>query len=201
MAFLVNSAYADNAGWALQRDKEGIQVYARKTQGHLTREYKGIAYAKVPLAGAIALFEDTNRIPEWMYRCKEFRELSPKNSGENIFYFRQGLPAPAHERDVVVSRIQTQDPLTNTVFYAFSHISGRYPVQENVRRMPYFKSMWRFTPRQGGTVEVEYRFQSDPGGHVPVWLLDNIIYVDLPFYSLRRFRELAQEPRYKNTTP
>ncbi len=194
MVFLIHHDCVAGAEWALKRDKEGIQVFTRKTAGHLTSEYKGVATVKAPMAGAIALFEDTARMPEWLYQCTEFKEISPKNSGEKIFYFRQTLPGGAHQRDVYVSRVTARDPLTKTVTYTFFHIPGRYPVQINVRRMPYFKAVWRFTPRKDDTVAAEYQFEANPGGNIPVWLFDNVFYVDLAFYSLSRFKELAMAP-------
>ena len=196
-ALPLNSACAAEAAWTQERDKEGIRIYSRKTQEHRTSEYKGIAYIKVPMAGAIALFEDTGRTSEWMYQCKELRELPPKTPGERMFYLLQDFPAPAHQRDAAVSRIRTPGISADSVIYTYFHVPGGYPPQVNVRRMLYFKSVWKFTPAKEGGVDVEYLFQADPGGHIPVWMFDNIFSVDLPFYTLRRLRELAQEPVYQ----
>ncbi|HXV18809.1 MAG TPA: hypothetical protein VD883_01895, partial [Candidatus Omnitrophota bacterium] len=119
-AVFLRPALAEDSSWKLKRDKEGIQVFARKMNGHLVREYRGITIVRAPLAEVIALYENTARTPEWMYMCREFKELKENGPDSKVFYFRQGLTRPASDRDAVISRLRTEDPLTQTVTYVLS---------------------------------------------------------------------------------
>ena len=184
--------------WELKKDKEGIQVHTRKVQGWDTREFQGVTTVKTSLDSAIALFEDTKKITQWMYRIKEFTMLEEKDPGVIIFYFRQGLPWPITDRDAVLTRTRKQDSATKAVSYTALMIPNGYPLKKGAVRMPYIRVLWLFTPKEDGTLVIYYRLLLDVGGRVPKWLANNQLNVDIPFHSLKKFRELLQRPEYQN---
>ena len=188
---LCGPAFADETAWELKKDAEGIQVYTRKVEGSPIKEFKGIMVAKIPLDRVIAVFEDTPSACEWMHNCEEFKQLEEKSPDERIFYLHQKLQWPVSDRDVVTYRIRKQDPQTKAVSYTFSEVPGLYPLQKDRVRMLFIRTLWRFTPREDGKVEVYYQVHLDPGGKIPKWVV-NQLSVDVPFYTLERFRKFLQ---------
>ncbi|MBI4971243.1 MAG: START domain-containing protein [Candidatus Omnitrophica bacterium] len=193
-AFFLLSATAlanDTGGWHLKKDEDGIKIFSRKVEGSPVSEFQGVVSVKAPLDRVIELYEDAARVHEWMYHCKEFREIQKEGSSEKFFYFHQKLQWPVSDRDVVTSRVRDSDPKTGAISYRITVSPGIYPIQENIVRIALFKSFWQFTPQEGGAIEVRYQILLDPAGSVPKWLV-NQNGIDFPFYSLKRFKELLE---------
>ncbi len=195
---LCHLVFADGSGWELKKEEKGVKVYTQKVAGSNLKEFRGVASVKASIDSIIKLFEDTAHGCEWSYKCKEFKELKVKNPDEKFFYFRQELSWPVHDRDIVDYRIRKQDPNTKVLTYRISETSeDLYPEQKDVVRMPYLRILWQFTPKAGGTVEIDYQIHADPGGKVPKWLV-NRLSMDIPIHTLNRFEEALQDPRYKD---
>jgi len=187
-------------GWKLKKKKNGIEIHTRKVEDWATREFQGVTTVKTSLVSAISLFEDTKRISEWMYRVKEFKELKEISSSEKIFYFRQGIQWPISDRDGVYTRSRIQDPVTNAVSYTSVVVPNGYPLQKDAVRMPYIRSLFLFTPKEDGTLVIYYRLLLDMGGKIPKWLVNNKLNVDIPFYTLKKFKKILEESQYQNAT-
>lgn len=187
----INPVGAEDGHWRLAKDDIGIQVYHRVSEGLSLREFKSITRVKAPMDRVLELFEDAGRVHEWFSKVKEFKEVGENNSAEGFFYLQHQLPKPVTNRDVLLYRIKKADPDTKEVTYTFTAVSDIYPVEENVVRMALLKSVWRFTPAADGAVDVYYQLYVDPEGKIPKWLV-NMAAVRFPFFSLKRFKILAE---------
>ncbi len=67
----------------------------------------------------------------------------------------------------------------------------------NMIRIDKMSGYWGFEPLKDGNVKVTYEMGVDPGGDLPVWLV-NALVVDIPFYTLKNLRDLVKTPAYKN---
>lgn len=192
--FFGTSLFAVDADWRLKKEEDGIKVFTHKVEGSSMEAFKGVATVPFSLDTVIALFEDTPTGKEWMHQCVEFRQLEQASDADRTFYFHQALQWPVADRDIVFRRVRTKDETTGAVRFNFSPATEIFPEQKKIVRMPEFASSWKFTPQGENVVLIEYEVLADPGGKIPKWLANRVA-VDLPFYTLQRFREFLGRER------
>ncbi|HTL47602.1 MAG TPA: START domain-containing protein [Verrucomicrobiae bacterium] len=187
----LTEAWADlSYPWELKRDLEGIQVSTRPVKDSPILEFQAETVIHAPLEKVIPLFEDTGRMTEWFYKCKEAQLLKQESADEANVYFAADLPWPFADRDGVYRRVKmTAD---GAVVYKLEAASGTYPRQKGRVRVTYLDSEWRFTPRSDGVTAVYYRIHTAAGGFIPPGVINRFT-VSLPFKTLRKFRALLEE--------
>ncbi len=190
-SFYPQKTYAVEYPWQLKRDREGIVVYTRKVSGSSILEYKATVTVHAPIEKVIALFEDDQKLPQWYYQCVKFERLQDEGPGQKIFYFVIHLPWPVSERDSIFRRVKFSDA-HGVVSYTLSALPEKLPFQKGKIRVLYLKSLWRFTPLADGRTEIYFQQHSDPGGVIPAFIINQLV-VDIPFYSLKNFRQLLRK--------
>jgi hypothetical protein len=144
------------------------------------------------LAKVTALFEDEKQLPHWYYQCAQMDLVQEESPLEKVFYFVLHLPWPVAERDSVFRRVKSEDKATGAITYNFTALPERLPKHKGRIRVPYLKTIWRFTPLKDGTTEVYFQQHSDAGGSLPAFLT-NALVIDVPSNSLKDFRKLAEK--------
>jgi len=149
----------------------------------------------VRLSSMVATFDDTASYPRWMHNCIESKLLKYMNVRERITYTVTHAPWPASDRDVIVYSLMTQDPGDLSVTIAITGRPDYMPPQKGRLRIPMMKASWTFRPLKTGDVMVVYQTVTDPGGPLPLSLL-NLSVVDLPFLTMQKFRNVVRDDRY-----
>ena len=180
--------------WQLRVKKETISVYTRKVDASAILEFKSDATVSAPIDRVIALFEDEKKMSQWYYQCTRMELVQDKGPLEKVFYFVLHLPGPVAERDAVFRRLKSVDPLTGTVTYELTALPEEFPRQKGKIRVPYLKTLWRFTPLKEEQTEIYFQQHSDAGGSLPAFLA-NALVVDIPLKSLKKFKKLVEEQK------
>jgi hypothetical protein len=192
----IDYAAAADDGWKLKKKQDGINAYLRDFPGSGLKEFKGIMYVKgVRLSSMVATFDDTASYTRWMHNCTESKLLKYMNVQERITYTVTHAPWPASDRDVIVYSLMTQNPDDLSVTIAITGKPDYLPLQGRRLRIPMMKASWTFKPLKSGDVMVVYQTVTDPGGPLPLALL-NLSVVDLPFFTMQKFRDVVKEVRY-----
>jgi hypothetical protein len=183
-------------GWEFQRDQDGIEVYTRDIPGTNYKEFRGTMYVKnARLTSLVAAFDDTPSYIKWMHNCIEAKLLTLCNARERYTYTVTHAPWPATDRDLIVYSLLSQNRKNLTVTIAISGKSDYIKPMKNRVRIPFMNALWTFTPMQDGEVMVTYQTVNDPGGWLPLRLL-NLSMVDLPFNTMKKFRDIVKEDKY-----
>lgn len=191
-------AVMDQSDWKLERTQAGIQAFLRDYPGADMKEFKGIMRVRgVRLSSLAAAFDDTPSYTRWMHNCTESRLLKVINEHERITYVVTHAPWPAIDRDTVVYSLILQDPKTLAVTIDISNRPDFLPRQKRRVRLPMMKALWTFMPLDSGEVMITYQTVNRAGGGVPQFLL-NLSAIELPFYTMDKFRAVAAEPKYAN---
>ncbi|HOD16295.1 MAG TPA: START domain-containing protein [Spirochaetota bacterium] len=191
-------AVVDPADWKLGRDQGGIQAFLRNYPGADMKEFKGVMRVRgVRLSSLVATFDDTPSYTRWMHNCTESRLVKVINERERITYTVTSAPWPATDRDTVVYSLISQDPKTLAVTIAITNRPDFIPKQKGRVRLPMMKALWTFMPLDSGEVMITYQTVNRAGGGVPQFLL-NLSAIDLPFYTMDKFRKVASEAKYSN---
>ena len=187
--------------WSLRKqDQElGVAVWDRETpEGY--REFRGVTRVRSRLSALVALFRDTERMPEWLYRTQHVETLSWVSELETYASTTISMPWPFRDRDAVLHVQLSQDPESFAVRLVASAAPDFMPEIDGYVRMPVVHSTWRFTPLTDGRVEVEFSGYADPGGQLSKGLLNrfqaNLVWQS-PYRSLRALHQVIADPRYQ----
>ena len=119
------------------------------------------------------------------------------NDSELYYYHETSTPWPVANRYGVIYYKITQNSLTKVVTIKSNGVLGLYPNQPNLVEVPALNANWTFTPKSDGTVDGEYYLYLNPGGNIPIWLI-NMFVVDGPFLTILKMKELLQTEKYND---
>lgn len=183
--------------WKLKKDKNGLKVYTRDNSASPIKELKMNFSVKASMSAIVLLLQDIEAIPKWVYKCPEAYTLKEVNSNVEYYYNLVDFPWPLDDRDMIVKNVLTQDSITKVVRSESFNEPNYIPEKEGIIRIPSVHLWWTFTPKSNGMVEVEYFLNSDPGGMIPAWII-NLAIDQGPSQTIKRFRKILEEPKYKN---
>lgn len=187
---------AGENGWKLKKKSAGIEVYARDVAGSKLQEFRAVMYVRdTRLSSLIAVFDDTESYPLWMFNCYEAKVLKKKGLQERITYTATDAPWPVWDRDLVAQSFITQDQKSLAVTIRVAGIADYIPPREKRIRVPKMSGLWTFMPAEPGVIMVVYQQHNEPGGTVPPGLV-NMAVVDLPFNTLLKLREIVKGEKY-----
>ena len=197
LTFTATTESADPAGndWELKRDKDGIKVFTRKVEGSSHDAVRAEMVMNGQLNAAVALVRDSAACPEWAELCKEAYEHEVISEQELYVYSYNDIPWPVKDRDALTHVIWQQDPQTLVVTMNAVATTGIVPEQSGAVRIVNAKTLWQFTPVDGGRIEVVSEAHVDPNGPTPSWIT-NLLLVETPFKTLQGMRRVVQSGRY-----
>lgn len=194
VALLPLSLAAQNDGWTLKNDKDGVKVYYKKTSD--VYEIKLVTSIKTSLSGIIQLFSEVETYPKWGYKVVDAKMLKKVSDTEMYYHSKLDFPWPMDDRDVVMHTKLEQNPTTKAVTATSKAAPDYIPAEKNYLRMRNSTTKWTLIPGAGGWLYIEYYIYSSPGGTIPDWLVNMAIDVG-PRETIKSMRALLQQPRYQ----
>lgn len=182
--------------WALVKEEAGITVYTRDVASSPVKQFKASADISASLASVLAVMLDSDACAKWIYRCKEAKVLKQNKFGDSYVYRTVDLPWPVTDRDIVMHKQVTQDPVSKTITIKNISMPDAVPRTKLVR-MEVSESLYTLEPRKDGTVKLTWTQLADPAGALPKALVNSMI-VTSPLSTLKNLREMVKEPPYSN---
>lgn len=181
-----------NDGWILEKDKNGIKVYTRKTLKSSLKDSRASVVINTNAREALDLFIDFNRHRDWMDRIRASLLLKKASDSEFFVYYEVTAPWPVSDRDVAVRYKVVKMPDGGFRMEAVA-TPDILPPKAGMVRIEESTSTWEIIPRGENMVEVIYTNHSDPGGAVPDWIV-NIAATDNPYNTLENLRRKLEQP-------
>ena len=194
---IVGFVNAQEAKWELRKDKNDVKVYVRETPNSPFKELRMSYNVEASLNSIVALLQDVEAIPDWVYKCTESYLVKKVNQEEEYYYNLIDFPWPLSDRDLIVKNILTRDTVNNTMRSESWAANDMVPEKEGVVRITDLHFWWEFTPKENGIVQIDYYLRSDPGGYLPAWIV-NMAADQGPLQTIKRFRKTLKDPKYKN---
>ncbi|MCR9062720.1 MAG: START domain-containing protein [Cytophagales bacterium] len=170
--------------WQFIKETNGVKVFYRETAGNPLKEVKIITSFKGSINSIISVLTDVNSYPLWVYGALESRVIKRISPSEMNYYNKLDFPWPLTDRDIL---IHTKIIKEGDIIYSISEATLEgLPRNENLVRISHFNSKWSFKPI-GDSVEAEYVFSSDPGGNIPVWMV-NLALDQGPLKTIQNFK-------------
>jgi hypothetical protein len=192
----LTSFITNDEEWKLKKYGNGVAVYNREIPNTIIKELKAETQIKTSLSSIIALLNDRETYPDWVYRCGKSMMIKKISDSEGMYYQTVVAPWPVDNRDFVVDVKVVQDSKTKVV-KQFSTCMPNYisPIPDHVR-ITEFDALWTLTPLKNGLVKCEYQLLVNPGGNVPAWLV-NLAAIDGPYETTVNLKERVMKEKYQ----
>ena len=194
----INSASAQS-NWKLSTEKDGIKVYTSMVPDSKVKAIKVECDLNATPSQLVALVMDVTTAPDWVSHVKSAKLIKQVSPEELYYYTEVSLPWPAQNRDFVAHLIVSQDQNTKVVTIDGPAVPGFVPIKKGIVRIDNSIGKWVITPIGQDQLHVEYSIHVDPGGSLPVWLV-NMFATDAPLQIFKSLKTQLQKPIYKNTT-
>ena len=185
--------------WELSKEREGIKVYTRNSEGFSIKEFKAVGVYTGTVSSIVSALQDESTFCKWFPDCKEFRILKRYPQQDRLQYIVIKAPFPVSNRDSIQRTKLTQEPSSKIVTIQIDAQPDEIPRVDGVVRVPKSKGYWKFIPIEKGKVEVIFQLQSDPGGSLPDWIA-NLFVTENPLKTLIHLFKLAETEKFKSTT-
>jgi len=190
-------ATAQEAKWELKKDKKDLKIYVREASDSPFKELSMKFTVDASMSAIVALLQDIEAIPDWVYKCEEAHVVKEVSDEEVYYYNLIDFPWPLSDRDFVLHSKLTQDPVTKIMRSESWVVEDMLPVKDGVVRITSTHLWWEFTPQPDGKIAIDYYLKSDPGGYLPAWIV-NLAIDQGPIQTIKRFKKELDKPKYKN---
>ena len=185
--------------WKKANEKDGVIEYTRTNSLSDVEEYKAIGIVKAPVPVVESVLRDFNAWTRFMFMAKETKLLELpelKNLPDSRhMYFRQGLPWPVKDRDLVCRFDFFVVKVGGEVRIAGKRLDKAITSGGDVIHMPVGEMEWILKPVAGGT-EVTYQCLASPGGKLPTSVL-NFVLKQIGVETVINLRKVALQPQYQ----
>ena len=182
--------------WELKKFENGISIYTRVTENSAYKELKAVFQIKTSLSSIVALLNDVESYPKWVYRCGTSKVLKKDSDKHLIRYQTIVAPWPVDNRDVAVEVNSYQDEKTKIVYQKVKALPDYTPKLKNHVRIREFTATWTLKPLKNGFVEIEYELLVNPAGAIPAWVV-NMAMVDGPYETSLKMKEWLLYEKYQ----
>ena len=188
LIFGLSTAFAQNS-WELKKNENGIEVYTRNASTGNLKELRVLCKLDATKDELINTLQDIANYSQWVFSNKKSIILKTLDPRRIIYYTQSHLPWPIKDRDLIVELDINSAPDILTILA--KSIPDYLPQNNDYIRVPYSLATWHVTQAPDNKLKVDYTFSVDPGGNIPVWLVNATLAVG-PYNSFVKLRELLR---------
>jgi hypothetical protein len=170
---LLASAHGQSPGWESVYEAGDVRIERRDYVGSELNEIRGVIRLKASLNAVMALLKDAAFNDRWVYRSGGARIVQESGYSQAYVYGIVDAPFPMSDRDTVVRFDYKQDPETAEVKIDIQNFPDFIPHKKPFVRVPEMGGYWKLNPEADGWIKVTYQIFGDPGGWLPVWLVNH----------------------------
>lgn len=190
--FALHSHVSNGQGdCSLRKDQNGIKVFICKTENTKLKLIRAIFDLQVSSAELVNLIKDAAGYDHWQYNTVNAHLVETISDKELIYYAEVVAPWPISNRDLVVRLKVERDSLSKNTIVTANGVPDYIPGKKGIVRVPMSKSKWIIRPITESSVSVEYTMLIDPGGSVPLWMV-NMVAEEAPYKSFRDLKKMVE---------
>jgi hypothetical protein len=175
-------------GWKLETDIAGIKVYSRAVEGSQFRQIKATAAVNATFESVIGILTDYANYKLWMNNITDSQIIETSADTVNYVYAYEDTPWPVQNR-YCVSKM-TLDQHSDVATLHFESVPRYMKSPRDAIEFARHKGYWKISRNKSGC-EIEYLLESNPGGYVPSWLVNQMAYGG-PARTIQNLRSLAE---------
>ena len=174
--------------WKLESDVDGVKVYSRAIEGSEFRQVKAIASVNAPMEVVVDILTDFEGYSDWMNDITDSQVIEETSESVHYVYTFEDTPWPVQDR-YCVSRMTLSREDGHAVL-EFESVPRFMKSRRDAIEFASYKGYWKVDRNKSGC-DIEYLVESDPGGHVPSWLANQIAYGG-PSKTIHNLRSVAE---------
>jgi hypothetical protein len=176
----------------LRKNQDSIKVYTCHTD---TSRFKSIV-AEFAVATTrdelVRMLLNVPNYTRWQYNTVEAKVVKEISATEKIYHTVIEAPWPVTDRDMVVHiRTKHSGDKKETMITTESE-RGVVAEQKGFVRVPASRALWIIREKTKNHLEIKYTMQIDPGGDVPVWLV-NWVCAQAPYQSFKNLKAVLEK--------
>ena len=176
--------YAD--GWDLVKDKNGVRIYVRPTEGSSYKTYKGEATLAMTMEELYRVLIDVENYDKWVYECADSRLQSKVDNSEYTYYSIMHLPFPFDNRDMTTTiHISFGN---DTIILATKLKKPDQPQPKGLVAVTAYDEVTTLVKVDDHHVKMIMEGYFEPGGSLPAWLM-NMFLSEGPHESIMNIKE------------
>lgn len=172
--------------WELKKEKNGIKVYTKTTEGSKLKASKVEMEVKTTISKILAVLTDVSKYTEWNPKTIESTVLKKVNDKE--FYYRNVIKAPmVSNRDLIVHTkvIKKSD---DYYIVRMKGVPDFAPEEKGLVIMTDYVGDYYIKRQKNGSIHLLLEYSADPAGKIPDFLVNSAA-VDVPFEIFTNLRE------------
>ncbi|HED15294.1 MAG TPA: hypothetical protein ENI64_00520 [Gammaproteobacteria bacterium] len=191
--------------WQLEKDEQGIQIYLRAVPDSSIKEFKGEIRIKARIGSLLAVMNDTDACPQWVYNCAEPVLLEKISFTERYNFQISMMPLFITNRGLIFHTVLSQDAKSRAITmkmnaspdYCNTKQTETCQYIKKIKLIPITRSVgsYQFIPEPGGWTKVIWQQHIEPGGSLPGWLVNSLL-LDLPYNTLDSLRTIVRNHKY-----
>jgi hypothetical protein len=172
------SAFGEE-GWQRVTVKDGVTVDRRPVPGSKIYETRAMTSSPLTPAQIFAVIWDRRAYPEFVPYIKR-QDILEERGDEVLLYDQVRVPLVA-DRDYVVRTRREIDAASQVhrILFHSADPEGPPPQKGHVR-VRNIRGSWDLRPSASGGTDVTYMLHSDPGGHIPSWIVNLVQKKEVP---------------------
>ena len=182
---------SDSTNWRLVHHENNIEVFTRESANSALKEIRILCTVKSTMDHMVEFLSDVPLYTDWVYKCDSSVLQKEETPNEFTYYITLDFPFPMDNRDLIVHSEHSIDTITQAYrSHSFTNTAMEYTNDEYIH-ITEFESTWTISPAPVGMLTIDYQAFSDPGGEIPVWLV-NLAIAKGPYETMKRFIELVE---------
>lgn len=192
MLFIHESIASAEESWKLEKDKNGIKVWTRKTPNSQLKEFLVSTTLNTTTDKLISFLKNVPQYDKWMFKVQPGSSKILKKVTDDDFYTYLIIDAPLIKSRESISHMVFKEPdAKGNVIISFDGAPNIIPLNDNYVRIPVIKAYFKIAPLENGKVQLTHQAFSSPGGTIPDFLV-NMGAVEAPFYMFTKLKEMVQ---------
>ncbi len=179
--------------WHQAFNRNGLKIETRDVAGSGVRSFRATTTVKASPGTILAVLTDPKAYPRWVYGCERARTVSHQGFDRRTVYEVNHLPWPFSNRDLVVD-VHIHQLASGTVRIDLINRPHRLPETRFVRVMQSV-GHYLLTPVDADHTRLVWQQHTDPGGHLPDWLVNQLL-VQVPRDTLNGLKRMVREPAF-----
>lgn len=178
--------------WKIAKSQDKTRIYKHPWSGHDIQTCKADTIIAAPLDKIVALILDVESYPDWIPQSKNTKILKQNQENAILYYMSMDFPWPASDRDWVNELMITSNKTNHHTTITFTARDHIFPQQKNHIRVTDHNAYWTLIPIDSKNTRSIWQWNTDPGGHLPSWLIQWASQSQV-LESLNRIKEMLEK--------
>lgn len=173
--FLAKPSFGQGKGWVFHSQKDGIKLYTKPTDSDGTIHVRMIARTTASSQAVLKIYQDVSTVKERVLNTKSVTVLKKPSDTEVYYQLISDFTWPLYDRDAIMHQVITQDPVSKVIRMDTYSVPEYLPKDKDYVRISKWEMHNVSTPKPDGSIEIDYWTSYNPGGDVPIALVESFV--------------------------